>query len=179
MNARLEPAPPEGRIVVEKRGAVQLIGIDRVPKRNGFSERMVQDLRDLPGRYAAPHGGLFLALCDGQPVATAAWTRYTSTLAEMKRVYVQPDHRGKGIAQALSQRIIGETRQRGFAQVGISTWRSASACWALACFRGRKLMEANSSRSHQLVNSSELAGIFVGRVDECVSQGRSAFSIKQ
>ena len=47
---------------------------------------MVQDLRDLPGRYAAPHGGLFLALCDGQPVATAAWTRYTSTLAEMKRV---------------------------------------------------------------------------------------------
>jgi enoyl-CoA hydratase/carnithine racemase len=44
MNAQLEPAPPEGRIVVERRGAVQLIGIDRVPKRNGFSERMVIEL---------------------------------------------------------------------------------------------------------------------------------------
>ena len=44
MNAELQPAPPEGRIVVEKRGALQLIGIDRVPKRNGFSERMVIEL---------------------------------------------------------------------------------------------------------------------------------------
>jgi enoyl-CoA hydratase len=44
MNAELQPAPPEGRIVVEKRGTLQLIGIDRVPKRNGFSERMVIEL---------------------------------------------------------------------------------------------------------------------------------------
>jgi enoyl-CoA hydratase/carnithine racemase len=34
----------EGRIVVEKRGPVQVIGIDRVAKRNGFSERMVIEL---------------------------------------------------------------------------------------------------------------------------------------
>jgi acetylglutamate kinase len=92
---------------------------------------MAQDLRDLPGRYAAPHGGLLLALCGGQPVATAAWTQWSTTLAEMKRVYVQPEHRGMGIARALAQRIIAESRQRGFTQVGISTWATATPAIAL------------------------------------------------
>jgi enoyl-CoA hydratase/carnithine racemase len=44
MTAQPAPSPPEGRIVVEKRGAIQLIGIDRPAKRNGFSERMVIEL---------------------------------------------------------------------------------------------------------------------------------------
>ena len=94
-------------------------------REGSFSERMAQDLRDLPGRYAAPDGGLFIALCDGEPVATAAWTKFNDTLIEMKRVYVQPALRSKGIVRRLSQRIIDEARQRGFAQVGISTWASA------------------------------------------------------
>jgi acetylglutamate kinase len=100
-------------------------------REGGFSERMAQDLRDLPGRYAAPHGGLFLALCEGQPVATAAWTEFSPTLVEMKRVYVQPAHRGKGIARALSQHIIGESKRRGFVHVGISTWATATPAIAL------------------------------------------------
>ncbi|MCS6848812.1 MAG: acetylglutamate kinase [Anaerolineae bacterium] len=98
---------------------------------NGFSERMAQDLRDLPGRYAAPRGGMFLALCDGRPVATAAWTQHTPALVEMKRVYVQPEHRRKGIARALSQHVIEIARARGFAQVAISTWADATDAIAL------------------------------------------------
>lgn len=95
-------------------------------REGSFSERMVQDLRDLPGRYAAPDGGLFIALCDGEPVATAAWTKFNAALMEMKRVYVQPAQRGMGIGRRLSQRIIDEARRRGFAQVGISTWATAT-----------------------------------------------------
>lgn len=108
-------------------------------REGGFSERMVQDLRDLPGRYAAPHGGLFMALCDGQPVATAAWTAHTSTRAEMKRVYVQPQHRGRGIGRALSQHILQEAGQRGFTQVGISTWATATP--AIALYRALGFVE--------------------------------------
>ncbi|MCL6510848.1 MAG: acetylglutamate kinase [Anaerolineae bacterium] len=100
----------------------------------GFSERMAQDLRDLPGRYASPRGGMFLALCDGRPVATAAWTQHTARLVEMKRVYVRPEHRRKGIARALAQRVICEVRARGFTQVGISTWANAQD--AIALYRG-------------------------------------------
>ena len=39
-------APAEGRIVVEQRGHLLLIGIDRVPKLNGFSEKMVVELAE-------------------------------------------------------------------------------------------------------------------------------------
>jgi len=39
-----EQAPPDGRILVEQRGHLLLMGIDRVPKRNGFSEKMVIEL---------------------------------------------------------------------------------------------------------------------------------------
>lgn len=107
-------------------------------REGGFSERMTQDLRDLPGRYAAPDGGLFIALCDGEPVATAAWTKYTDALVEMKRVYVQPAHRGKGIARKLSLRVIDEARQRGYAQVGISTWATAEPAITLYSSLGFK-----------------------------------------
>ncbi|BCX05775.1 MAG: hypothetical protein KatS3mg053_3713 [Candidatus Roseilinea sp.] len=98
---------------------------------NGFSERMAQDLQELPGRYAPPHGGMFLALCDGRPIATAAWTQHTPALVEMKRVYVRPEHRRKGVARALSQRVIEVARARGFTQVAISTWADATDAIAL------------------------------------------------
>jgi enoyl-CoA hydratase/carnithine racemase len=38
------PAPPEGRIRVERRGALMLIGIDRPAKLNGFTPQMLDQL---------------------------------------------------------------------------------------------------------------------------------------
>jgi enoyl-CoA hydratase len=38
------PAPSEGRIVVERSGALMLIGIDRPAKRNGFTPTMFEEL---------------------------------------------------------------------------------------------------------------------------------------
>ncbi|GGF27669.1 enoyl-CoA hydratase [Aliidongia dinghuensis] len=38
--------PADGRILVEQRGPLLLMGIDRVPKRNGFSEKMVVELAE-------------------------------------------------------------------------------------------------------------------------------------
>ena len=35
---------PEGQIVVEQRGSVLLMGVDRVEKRNGFTPRMFREL---------------------------------------------------------------------------------------------------------------------------------------
>ncbi len=92
----------------------------------GFSERMTQDLRDLPGRYTPPHGEMYLALYEGRPVGTAAWTEHTPSLVELKRVYVQPAYRGRGIGRALSQHVIREVARRGYKRVGISTWATAA-----------------------------------------------------
>jgi len=78
-----------------------------------FSERMTQDLLNLPGRYAPPTGGLLLASVDGADVATAAWTRVDDEQAELKRVYVLPAARGRGAARALSLHGVELLRERG------------------------------------------------------------------
>jgi enoyl-CoA hydratase len=62
-----DAAPPEGRIRVERRGALQLVGIDRAAKRNGFSERMVIELGeayDLLERDPAVRVGVLHAVGD-------------------------------------------------------------------------------------------------------------------
>ena len=56
---------PDGRILVEQRGQLLLIGIDRVPKRNGFSEKMVVELAEAFDRLEqdpAAHCGVLHAL---------------------------------------------------------------------------------------------------------------------
>jgi putative acetyltransferase len=96
-----------------------------------FSERMTQDLADLPGRYTAPSGGLYLATVDDVAVATAAWTRVNDTQAEIKRVYVMPHARGQGFAQALSQHVADVLRERGYRQMVLSTWGDNAGAIAL------------------------------------------------
>ena len=84
------PPPPEGRIRVERRGALMLIGIDRPTKLNGFTPQMVDQLSlayqrfedDAEARVAVLHGfgqhfsaGLQLDLFEDRlhssPVSTA------------------------------------------------------------------------------------------------------------
>lgn len=96
-----------------------------------FSERMTQDLAELPGRYAAPTGGLYMAYAGDAAVATAAWTRVNDEQAEIKRVYVQPQARGRGIGQALSRHVADVLRRRGFRQMVLSTWGDNAGAIAL------------------------------------------------
>ena len=39
-------------------------------------------------------------------------------------MYVRPEHRGKGIARALSRHVIGEARARGYAKLRLGTLAS-------------------------------------------------------
>jgi ribosomal protein S18 acetylase RimI-like enzyme len=87
-----------------------------------FSERMTQDLLNLPGRYAPPTGGLLLARVDGVDAGTAAWTRVDDEQAELKRVYVLPTQRGRGAARALSLHVIDLLRAKDYGRVVLSTW---------------------------------------------------------
>lgn len=60
------------------------------------------------GVFAAPHGAFFVGYLDGDPVATGAWRRRSDVLAlgssvtaEIKRMYVAPRARGRGLARAM------------------------------------------------------------------------------
>ena len=97
-----------------------------------------QELATLPGKYALPDGRLFLACCDGKPIGCVAVRRFDAESGELKRLYVQPDHRGHGIARALGAAAIDAARAAGYRRVVLDTldrMTAARALYAAAGFR--------------------------------------------
>jgi GNAT superfamily N-acetyltransferase len=73
-----------------------------------------QELASLPGVYALPGGTLLLARVDGQAAGCIALKPLGPDIGELKRMYVRPAYRGRGLGLLLGERLIGEARQRGY-----------------------------------------------------------------
>jgi GNAT superfamily N-acetyltransferase len=80
-----------------------------------------KELADLPGDYAPPEGRLLLAHYDAQLAACAALHKLDPGICEMKRLYLRPQFRGKGLGRALADRIIAEARQIGYQRMRLDT----------------------------------------------------------
>jgi putative acetyltransferase len=90
----------------------------------GFSlcfQNFDSELAGLPGDYAPPEGRLLLAEYDGQLAACAALHKLGSGICEMKRLYLRPPFRGKGLGRILAERIITEARQAGYHRMRLDT----------------------------------------------------------
>lgn len=80
-----------------------------------------RELAELPGDYAPPDGRLSLAECEGQLAGCVALHRLEPGVCEMKRLYLRPNFRGKGIGRALAAHIIAEARQIGYRCMHLDT----------------------------------------------------------
>jgi ribosomal protein S18 acetylase RimI-like enzyme len=80
-----------------------------------------QELEGLPGRYATPRGRLLLAQSDGKFVGCVALRQIGDKLCEMKRLFVQPAFRGKGIGRTLAGAIVEEGRRIGYKHMRLDT----------------------------------------------------------
>ncbi|HEX8707023.1 MAG TPA: GNAT family N-acetyltransferase [Pyrinomonadaceae bacterium] len=80
-----------------------------------------QELAGLPGRYEAPTGRLLLALDEGQLAGCIALRSLGDGTCEMKRLYVRPGFRGRGIGRALTLKVIEEARLAGYERMRLDT----------------------------------------------------------
>jgi GNAT superfamily N-acetyltransferase len=75
------------------------------------------ELADLPGKYDAPRGGLFLAWHADAVVGCAGFREVNDGICEMKRVYVRPGVRGQNLGRRLVERILAEGRAAGYNRI--------------------------------------------------------------
>jgi putative acetyltransferase len=80
-----------------------------------------QELAGLPGNYALPEGRLLLAEFGTDSAGCVALHKLDSTACEMKRLYVRPKFRGKGIGRALVETIVTEARSIGYQRMRLDT----------------------------------------------------------
>jgi ribosomal protein S18 acetylase RimI-like enzyme len=79
------------------------------------------ELDGLPGEYVPPRGALFVATDDTAHVGMIALRPFDGPIGEMKRLYVRPDARGRGLARQLVTVICDEARRLGYREIRLDT----------------------------------------------------------
>ncbi|MCB1758629.1 MAG: carbonate dehydratase [Gammaproteobacteria bacterium] len=80
-----------------------------------------QEMAGLPGAYAAPEGRLYLALIDDTPAGCVGVRRIADGVCEMKRLYVDPAMRGRGLGRDLATAAIRSARELGYRRMQLDT----------------------------------------------------------
>jgi ribosomal protein S18 acetylase RimI-like enzyme len=89
------------------------------------------ELRSLPGDYAPPTGALFVCGPSDGLAACVAIHRWSDDAAEMKRLYVRPAARGRGLGEALTRAALGWAKAAGYRRVVLDTLPSMAAAQQL------------------------------------------------
>jgi ribosomal protein S18 acetylase RimI-like enzyme len=87
------------------------------------------ELAGLPGRYAPPAGGLWLADDGGAAAGCVALRPLAADRAEAKRLYVRPAYRGTGTGRALAEHALAAAA--GYRRVCLDTLPRMTAAIAL------------------------------------------------
>jgi ribosomal protein S18 acetylase RimI-like enzyme len=99
------------------------------------------ELDRLPGDYAPPEGRLLLAWYGTEIVGCVALRKLSDETCEMKRLYVRPGSRGKGIGKALATAVIEDACNQGYKRMRLDTVPSMTQAISLYNTLGFKEIE--------------------------------------
>ena len=105
------------------------------------------ELRDLPGPYASPRGAIWLvrpsSSAAGEAVGVIAVKPLVEAgVCEMKRLWIDPEHRTTGLGRHLAALSIAWSRDRGYQTMKLDTLRRMEA--AVALYRSLGFVEIDA-----------------------------------
>ena len=68
-----------------------------------------------------PDGAFLLAKLDGRPSGCGGFSRFDATTAELRRMYVVPEARGRGLGKALVAWLLEAARVAGYKRIRLET----------------------------------------------------------
>jgi len=84
-------------------------------------EHMKADAVRLPGPYVAPRGAIWVAHTGEEAVGCVALRPLPDSVGEVKRMYVAPGWRGRGVGRALLETLIEHARTIGYQRLRLGT----------------------------------------------------------
>jgi putative acetyltransferase len=111
-------------------------------------QQFEQELAGFPGRYGPPEGRLLIATYAQHDAGCVALRNIGERLCEMKRLYVRPAFRGKGIGRCLAESIMAEAREIGYQRMRLDTLPSMKE--ALALYRSIGFHEIEPYGEHPI-----------------------------
>jgi ribosomal protein S18 acetylase RimI-like enzyme len=122
-----------------------------------------RELAELPGAYAPPAGRLLLARCGGQLAGCVGLrpfdpgtppTLYNPRACELKRMYVRPAFRRRGLGRRLAVAVIDAAREIGYEHMRLDTLDHMTA--ALALYRSLGFVDIPPYRHNPLPGATYL-----------------------
>ena len=101
------------------------------------------ELAALPGKYSAPEGGLWLADLDSSatPLGVVAVRALANSTCELKRLWVEPAGKGRGLGRDLARTAIAFARSVGYGEMKLDTLKNRMPS-AIALYRSLGFVDA-------------------------------------
>ena len=109
---------------------------------------MLEEDMNTLDKFMPPKGRLLLGYVEDKSMGIACLKALTDRIGEVKRMYVRPEARNRGIGRALLQQLMEEARQLGYERVRLDSARFMT--------EAHQLYRTNGFREIQAYEGSEI-----------------------